>query len=221
MTIDKKILEEIKRYNSINRYITEQDATLPPPPGGDPSAAPAPAPTDVPTSPDVGMTPPPPAPTTGTTVDVETDPDVEKVGDEKEKKGEVEEIDVTDLVKSQKNVEEKQQDYFDSLFQHLTDLESKLSVMDTLMDKLNSLESKVEKMRPRTANEKLELRTLDSGPFNQKLTDYFEDKKEDFEKTGREEYILTQDEVQNFNPNEIRRSFRNFEDEDEQFQQVR
>lgn len=219
MGIDKKILEEIKRYNSINRYISEQDAALPPPPGEDPLAAPA-APTDVPPAPDAGMTPPP-APTTGTTVDVETDPDVEKVGDEKEKKSEVEEIDVTDLVKSQKNVEEKQQDYFDSLFQHLTDLESKLSVMDTLVDKLNSLESKVEKMRPRTANEKLELRTLDSGPFNQKLTDYFEDKKEDFEKTGREEYILTQDEVQNFNPNEIRRSFRNFEDEDEQFQQVR
>ena len=38
MKIDIKILEELKRYNSINSYINEQDAALPPNPD-------APAPT--------------------------------------------------------------------------------------------------------------------------------------------------------------------------------
>ena len=51
MAIDKKILEEIKRHNSINNYIMEQ-GELPPPPA---EAAPAP---------DAGaaIPPPPPAP---------------------------------------------------------------------------------------------------------------------------------------------------------------
>ena len=125
------------------------------------------------------------------------------------------------MVKSQKSVEKKQEDYFDSLFKHLDDLEGKLSVMDTMVQKLNDLEAKVEKMRPKTPEEKLELRSLDSGPFNQKLSDFFEDKQEDFEKTGKNEYILTQDEVEDYNPSDVKRSFRNFEDEGEQFTQIR
>ena len=46
MAVDKKILEEIRRYRDINSYITEQDAgALPPPPeGGDPNAVPPPPP---------------------------------------------------------------------------------------------------------------------------------------------------------------------------------
>jgi hypothetical protein len=57
--IDNRILEEIARYNSINNYIVEQEATLPPPPGLDPNALPpaggAPAPVDP------NMVPPAPA----------------------------------------------------------------------------------------------------------------------------------------------------------------
>jgi len=153
-----------------------------------------------------------------TPVDTETDPDVEKIDDKEEKK---EEIEVTDLVKSQKNVEEKQNEYFESLFKHLDDLENKLSNMDMIMNKLNDLETKIEKMRPKTAQEKLELRTIDSGPFNQKLVDFFEDKQEDFEKTGKNEYILTQDEVENYNPTDIKRSFRNFEDVNNQLGNIK
>jgi hypothetical protein len=79
--IDNRILEEIARYNSINNYIVEQEATLPPPPGlEDPNTTQpepgAPAPID----PNVV----PPAPTGPQPVDVETDPDVEKVGEEGE-----------------------------------------------------------------------------------------------------------------------------------------
>jgi hypothetical protein len=212
--IDEKILNEIARYKSINNYIIEQDAELPPPPADD-AMAPPPA--------DAAMAPPPAdvtaTPTEPQPVDIANDPDVEKVGDEKEK---TKELDITDLVTSQKNVEEKQEEYFNNLFKHLTDLESKLGEMDSIMTKLNDLEMKVEKMRPKSAQEKLELRTIDSGPFNQKLSDFFEDKQEDFEKTGRDEYILTQDDVEDYSNTDIKKSFRSFGNEDETpFNQIR
>lgn len=215
MAIDKKIIKELNRYNSINKYITEQEATLPPPPAGDVPPAPEMGPTP---APEMGATPPTPPVTGATPVDIATDPDVEKVGEEKNK---VEEIDVTELVKSQKSVEKKQEDYFESLFQHLNTLETKLGEMDSIVNKLNDLESKVEKYRPKSAQEKMDLRTIDSGPFNQKLSDFFQDKQEDFEKTGKNEYILTQDEVENYSPSDIKKSFRSFEDTDNQFTQIK
>ena len=191
----------------------EQDVPPPPPPpAGDlpPVGGATPPPAG-----DTGvMLPPPPtAPSTtdvpATPVDTETDPDVEKVEDENSKK-----IEVTDLVKSQKSVEEKQDEYFENLFNHLNDLESKLSAMDNIIDKLNNIETKIEKYRIKTPEEKLELRTLDSGPFNQKLSQFFEDKETEMEMTGKNEYVLTPDEVESYSPNEIKRSFRNFgEDE--------
>jgi len=217
MKLDERILEELNRYNSINKYITEQDAELPPPPGGEvPPADPAAMGADptLPPAPgaDLGAgVPPAPAATPPQPVNPETDPDVEKIGDEKKEGSELE---ITDLVKSQKNIEDKQEEYFDQLFSHLNNLEGKLGEMDTIVSKLNDLEAKVEKYRTKSPEEKLELRTLDSGPFNQKLTDFFEDKEEDFEKLGRDEYILTKDEVENYSPNDIKKSFRNFgEDE--------
>ena len=219
--IDNQILEEIARYNSINKYIVEQDATLPPPPGEvDPNAAPAPAPeTAPPADPNAEVTAP--APTGPQPVDVATDPDVEKIDDEKKSESKTEELDITDLVKSQKKVEEKQEEYFNNLFQHLTDLETKLGEMDGIMNKLNDLEAKVEKYREKTPQERLELRTLDSGPFNQKLSQFFDDKEEDMEKSGKNEYVLTQDEVEDYSPNEIKKTFRNFEDEVNPFRQVK
>jgi molecular chaperone GrpE (heat shock protein) len=219
--IDNQILEEIARYNSINQYIVEQDATLPPPPGEvDPNAAPALAPeTAPPADPNAGMTPP--APEGPQPVDVATDPDVEKIGDDEKSESKTEEMDITDLVKSQKKVEEKQEEYFSNLFQHLDNLETKLGEMDGIMTKLNDLEAKVEKYREKTPQERLELRTLDSGPFNQKLSQFFDDKEEDMEKTGKNEYVLTQDDVEDYSPNEIKKTFRNFEDEVNPFRQVK
>jgi len=210
MKIDVKILNEVMRYKSINNYITEQDAALPPPP--DAGAVPPPDAGAVPPPPpDAGAVPPPP-PDAGAgvppeSVDISSDPDVEKLGDEKKEKKELE---ITDLVKSQQNVEKKQEEYFNNLFKHLEGLESKLSDMDSIMNKLNDLETKIEKYRVKTPEEKLELRSLDSGPFNQKLTDFFEDKQEDMEKTGKNEYILTKDDVEAYSPGDIKKSFRDF-----------
>jgi hypothetical protein len=210
MRIDSRILNELSRHNSINKYITEQEATLPPAPGDESALPPAGEVTEpvAPAAPEVPAQP----------VDVEADPEVEKIdGKDKGK----EELEITDLVKSQQNVEKKQEEYFENLFKHLTDLENKLGEMDNIVNKLNSLEAKIEKYRVKTPEEKLELRTLDSGPYNQKLSDFFIDKQEDIEKSGKNEYILTKDEVEEYSPHELKKTFRNFGDEGESFSQVK
>jgi hypothetical protein len=217
MKLDEKILEEIRRYRSINNYILEQDAPPPPgdipPPPGDPAAAPAPEAGAAPT-PAAGAAPTPPAAPEGQPVDVEKDPDVEEVGKEGEE--ETEELDITDLVDSQKTMADKQEEYFENLFGQIKKMEEKLSEMDSLVQKIDALDAKYEKYRPKTAQEKLQLRSLDSGPFKQNLADFFKDKESEMEKTGKNEYVLTQDEVENFSPSEIEKSFNEpMEDEDD------
>jgi hypothetical protein len=213
MSLDKKIIKEIERHRQINRYILEQ--VTEPAPEEDvlgalapaPGAAPAPAPAEAvpPLPPDGGGTGPQP-------IDVESDPDVEKIDDkgESEEKGDEsgsEELDITELVDSQKNIETKQEEYFNNLFNQLNDLQSKLGEMDNIMNKLNSLESKIEKYREKTPQEKLELRTYDSYPFSQKLSQFFDDKSEEMEKTGKNDYVLTSDEVTDINVSDIKNSF--------------
>lgn len=218
MSIDKKILSEIQRYKNINRYITEQAAE--------------PAPDDLGAlTPDAGATPPPPPSEAGavpppppggeaaapggapTLIDVENDPDVEKIDDEgeseekKDSESGTDELDVTELVDSQKNIEKKQDDYFENLFGQLTKLESRLGEMDAIMNKLNALENKLEKYREKTPQEKLELRSYDSYPFNQKLSQFFDDKKDEMEKTGKNDYVLTPDDVTDINVSDIKDSF--------------
>jgi hypothetical protein len=222
MSLDKKILEEIQRYRSINNYISEQDAidALTAPLPGD--AAPAPGAEATPPAPGAEATPAPGAEATPEPIDVESDPDVEKVDDEgksEEDKGEgssdSEELDITELVDAQKNIQTKQDDYFENLFNQLNTLEQKLGEMDTIMSKLNSLENKIEKYREKTPQEKLELRSYDSYPFNQKLSQFFDDKQEEMEKTGKNDYVLTADDVTDINVNDIKTSFQGngFKDE--------
>lgn len=224
MKIDQRILNEINRYHNINRYITEQDA--PPPPLGDPMSDPNAAP-----MPNAPMTPPgevSPIPPGGgedplsaanpQPIDVEADDDVTVIddeGDSKEGDEDSEELDITDLVSSQKNMETKQNEYFDNLFAQIDKLEQKLATMDGIFDKLNAIDSKVEKYREKTPEEKLELRTYDSYPFNQKLSQFFDDKQVEMEKSGKNEYVLTSDDVTNINPNEIKDTFFPTDDEGE------
>jgi 3-oxoacyl-ACP reductase-like protein len=204
MGIDKKILEEIKRHNSINQYIMEQGETLPAPEDALP-----PAPEAAPAAPAAPVAPAAPAAPGPQPVDIENDPDVEEVGKE------TEELDITDLVDTQKTLVDKQEEYFNNLFDQLKNLETKLGEMDNLVNTVNNLEVKIEKMRPKTPEEKLELRSLDSGPFNQKLSEFFDDKMDDMEKTGKNEYVLTTDEVEEFSPNEIKGSFSDYDEENE------
>jgi hypothetical protein len=231
MSIDRKILEEIRRVNFITNYITEQGAPEDPlaglggaPEPEDPLAglggAPAPDAGGLPT-PDAGAPAPDagaPAPDAGgapAPIDVATDPDVEEVGKEGEEE-EGEELDITDLVTAQKNIEDKQEEYFQNLFKQLEGMDSKLKEMDGLTNRLTSIEDKIEKYRPKTPQEKLELRSLDSGPFKQKLSDFFVDKQQEMEQSGKNEYILTTDEVKQYSPNQIEDTFNQYgQDEDD------
>ena len=208
MAVDRKIIEEIKRHYKINTYIMEQDAVAAP----EVPAPDAPAPEGV-EDPMLNTEIPTPE-----VIDVSQDSEVEKIDDsgKSEESGEEsdsEELDITDLVTSQKNVESKQQEYFDMMFKQIEDMQSKLNSMDQVFEKLNSMEQKIEKYRPRTAQEKLELRSLDSGPFNQKLSSFFDDKQQDMEKSGKNEYVLTSDEVEQIVPSEIKKTFDNYGDE--------
>jgi hypothetical protein len=225
MSLDKKILNEIERYRSINNYITEQNAPLPPEEPGADLGALAPAPGEQ------GAIAPPapegvPSAETATlpqVIDVDVDKDVEKIDDDGESEetesSESEELDVTDLVDSQKNIEKKQDEYFENLFSQISKMEEKLSEMDAIMNKLNTLENKIEKYREKTPQEKLELRTYDSYPFNQKLTDFFDDKQDEMQKTGKNDYVLTSDQVTDINSNDIKNSFQPNSGEDNNYQQ--
>jgi hypothetical protein len=216
MNLDKKIIEELRRFNDINRYVLNEQEPMvggipPAEGGGGGTPIPPPAEGDVP--PAEGTEVPEP-------IDVASDPDVEEVGAEKDEEGsddsDAEEIDITDLVTTQQEIVDKQDELMDGLFSRLDDLQSKLSHMDQIVDKINSLEAKFDKYRDKTPEEKLELRSLDSYPYNQKLTDFFDDKKIEMEKSGKNEYILTSDEVENFSPNEIKKTFNIYNDEEEQ-----
>ena len=198
MSVDNKILEELKRHNSINNYLTEQEEPVDTPEGGDDMEL------------DMGVDAG--AEEIAEPVDVETDPDVEKIDDEGNVEGEdmggdTEELEITDLVNKQNEISDKQDEYMDSMFDKLNDLESKLSQMDQILTKINDIEAKVEKYREKSPEEKLQLRSLDSYPYNQKLTDFFADKEVEMQQTGKNEYVLTSDEVENYSDADIKKSF--------------
>ncbi len=211
MSVDKKIISEIERYKNINNYILEQEEPELPTPEEDAEVG-----DELPLLPDEGTeegdtgvdkVPEP--------IDIETDPDVEVVDDEGIDSTEdlgmgetgTEELDVTELVTTQKDISEKQDEYMETMFSKLEDLTSKLGEMDNILNKINDLETKVEKYRQKTPEEKLQLRSLDSYPYNQKLTDFFTDKQGEFEQTGKNEYVLTDENVENYSESDIKKSF--------------
>ena len=216
MIKNNKLLKEIDQYKNINKYIEEQfdtagaeggdEAAVKPEEGGDVEAETIPEPVDVETDPDVEVV-------DDTEGAVQTDvTDSEPMDDSG-----TEELDITDLVTTQKDMSSKQDEFMNSMFEKLSDLENKLGVMDTIFDKINTIENKIEKYRQKSPEEKLQLRSLDSYPYNQKLTDFFEDKQDELEMTGKNEYVLTSDEVENFSPNEIKATFNKFEQDNNQF----
>jgi hypothetical protein len=210
--LEKKLLEELNRYKAINKYgskmIMEQE--VPP--------APEAVPTDVPPAPEAVPTDVPP---------VDAPLDVPPAADDMsmDSMDSTEEIDITDLVNMTKNIkndlDNNKQDNsmvigkMDDVFTKLTDLEQKLAQMDVVMSKIDELGSKVEMMKPETPQEKLEMRSLDSYPFNQKPQEFFAQKQGEMQATGKNEYVLTKDDVQNYSQDEVKTSFNPNAQEDE------
>jgi len=196
MKTEDQILKEVEKFNTIKKYITEQEVddtlTSEPTPGEDTGL-------DDLENDTVDTTP----------IDVDTDPEVEVVGDETSTSTDgvgTEELEITDLVNTQNTILDKI-DNLDQIFSKLDDLTNKLGEMDQIISKIDNLENKVEKYKPKTPEQKLELRSLDSYPYNQKLTDFFDDKGIEFEKTDKSEYVLTPDDVENFTDKDIQNSF--------------
>jgi len=192
--IEKKLLEEVARFRAINKYaknlLNEQDvpmdAGLPPADAGAPPM-------------DAGL---PPADDNNT-----------------------EEIDITDLVNMTKSIKKDVDDSksehigvtekMDSVFSKLTDLEQKLTQMDMVMDKIDRLDSKIDTMKEKTPEQKLELRSLDSYPFNQNPQEFFSQKQGEMKASGKDDYILTKQDVNDYSMDMIKNSFNSEEQEDE------
>lgn len=205
----RNLSEELRRFNEINGYVkslfNEQEAPLPTP---DPNAASPVEPVDGEVPPVDTAVPPvdtatPPAET------MPEDPDT------------TEEIDITDLVNMTKSIkkdlEDRKEDNgnsqkMDELFSKLNDLETKLQGMDALIAKIDNLEVEVKNSKPKSPEEKLEMRSLDSYPFNENPQQFFDQKLDQMRMTGKNEYILTKDDVENYSKNEIMKSFNPNED---------
>ena len=229
-----KRFRQINKY--IDTLILEQDAPeepapgavpppppggdVPPPPGGD---VPPPPGGDVPLDDVGGGAPPPPGgegdvpPPPGGEGDVPPPP-----GGEEPLAGDVggdgtEEIDITDLVNMTKSIKQdmdaKQSENseviskMDTIFSKLDDLESKLSNMDSIIDRIDQLGSKVEKMKEPTPVEKLEMRSLDSYPFNKNPEQFFQEKRGEMERSGKNYYEIKPEEISNYSKDILRNSF--------------
>jgi len=113
------------------------------------------------------------------------------------------EIDVTSLVQASddaKAAADRATQNSEILLQKLSDLEARLGNMSVINDKIDNLEHELVKRNP-TPVEKLEMRSFDSYPYNQKLTDYWADKEGPYDvldtegKPKKKEYILTKDDI--------------------------
>jgi hypothetical protein len=140
-----------------------------------------------------------------------------------DEESDVEEIDVTDIIKKSDEASEfakqaltvgqENGQFLKSLTDKLSNLETQLSKMDSIASKITKLEQDI-----KTPEEKLELRSLDSYPFNMKLTDYWEEKAakdKNYRISGGEttvdgeekEYVITPEMIDDLNPTDIKASF--------------
>ncbi len=139
-----------------------------------------------------------------------------------------EEMDITDLVNMTKNIKQQLDNTkndnsgvtqkMDDVFSKLGELEAKLGEMDQVLSKIDELGSKIQQMKPPTPVEKLEMRSLDSYPFNQKPEEFFDQKQGEMRASGKNEYVLTKDDIENYGRGEIMKSF-NPEEEEENDEQ--
>lgn len=131
------------------------------------------------------------------------------------------EVDVTSLVKGSeeaKHSADVASHNSEILLHKLSDLENKLNQMTQVSSKIEDLEKEIIKRNP-TPVEKLEMRSLSSYPYSQKLTDYWADKEGAYNVMGDEpkkkEYVLTKQDVNDYSEGEIKKSFNlPYEEED-------
>ncbi len=209
MELENKLLEEVARFNQINKYARKlmNEQELPPAP-----EAPAEPGMEAP----AGELPPPAegaAPEMGAPA-----PEVPAESD-------TEELDITDLVNMTKSIKNDLDDSksehqgvitkMDDVFTKLNDLEQKLANMDMVMAKIDELGNKIEQVKEPSPEERLQMRSLDSYPFNQNPQQFFAQKQGEMRASGKNEYVLTKDDIQNYSQETIRDTFNPNEEQDE------
>ena len=114
------------------------------------------------------------------------------------------EVDVTDIVDKAEETRTEINTMtakMDDLLSKFGDLEGQISGMDKIINKIEDLEGEIEKRNP-TPVEELEMRSMDSFPYNVSLTDYWSDVEGyDTGKEEKEEYIITQQDVDDYSAN--------------------
>lgn len=200
----KTLQEELNRFRAINSYaknlMMEQEIdpnAIPPVETTDPNAI---APVD-------------PA----AEIPADLPPEDEAMPVDPEVDDNTEEVDVTDLVNMTKSIKKELDSKMDKssevvqkmddVFSKLNDLEAKLGEMDQVISKIDQLGSKIDEVKPKTPIEKLEMRSLDSYPFNVKPDQFFDDKQEEMRISGKNEYVLTKSDVENYGKSQIMNSF--------------
>lgn len=210
MELEKKLLEEVARFNQINKYARKlmNEQALPP--------APEEAPAEPGIEPPAGELPPAPeaSPETGAPEAPAAESDVE-------------ELDITDLVNMTKSIKNDMDDTksehqgviskMDDVFTKLNDLEQKLANMDAVMSKIDELGNKIEQVKQPTPEERLQMRSLDSYPFNQNPQQFFAQKQGEMRASGKNEYVLTKDDIQNYSQETIRDTFNSQDEEQDEF----
>ena len=141
--------------------------------------------------------------------------------DEEEPEEEDDVIDVDDLTNAQEEVNDKVNSVGRDLGQVDKKIGSLLGAIETLQGmfdqnnkKIEDLKKEIEKRNP-TQTEKLNLRSIDSYPFSEKPTDYWQKKSAnsnysayaDNDEPTTQEYVITNDDVDDFTEREIADSF--------------
>ena len=141
--------------------------------------------------------------------------------DEEDPEEEDDVIDVDDLTDAQEEVNDK----VNSVGRDLGQVDKKIGSLIGAIEKLQGmfdqnnkriedLKKEIEKRNP-TQTEKLNLRSIDSYPFSEKLSDYWEKKSAnsnysayaDNDEPTTQEYVITNDDVDDFTEREIADSF--------------
>jgi len=135
-------------------------------------------------------------------------------------------IDVTELVQNTKEAKKSSDnatEKINGLLTKFNELSTHLDKMSEINTKIDNLENEIEKRNP-TPEEKIEMRSLSSYPYNLKLTDYWADKDspynvmDDEEKNDNNEYVLTKDEVDSdYNDIHVKDSFDTHGDDEDFF----
>lgn len=124
------------------------------------------------------------------------------------------EVDVTSLVKGSEEAKHSADiagKNSQILLHKLNNLEARIANMANISNKIEDLEKELIKRNP-TPVEKLEMRSLSSYPYSQKLTDYWADKEGPYNVMGtnqkEKEYTLTKDDVDSgYNDLSIKKTF--------------